>query len=317
MGKQSDLEEAKRLWQQESDRYVLKAATEDIEEYPPEVRAIINEEAIRRGLLREPLVQSSTAPEEPQVICLDAPVGLRKACFCPMCKSIYVSPDLEKCFKCKVDLEQSGYCDKCNKFWPRCPGELCPNDQTKLAEKRLNLAEKAVRLIYWGIGFLLAYLLSEYFGSAIGIPFIGFLLCLWPTRKLLSPAKRPMLMAVAWQAGFVVSLTFVAILAGKFSGPVMAELLLTAGAVAWLIVWPGIASVVLLTVIHVLTLLAIALALALELEIGGIIPTYKSLLLNVILRVPAIIFMYTGLCAFHSRIKRFDESTISGDQSIG
>ena len=44
-----DLEKVKELWEQEpDDNRVFRAATEDIEEYPPEVQAIIKEEAKRR-----------------------------------------------------------------------------------------------------------------------------------------------------------------------------------------------------------------------------------------------------------------------------
>ena len=48
------MEEAKikALWQGETDEWVLKAATENINEYPPEVRIIIRDEALKRGLLK-------------------------------------------------------------------------------------------------------------------------------------------------------------------------------------------------------------------------------------------------------------------------
>ena len=48
------MEEAKikSLWQGETDEWVLKAATENINEYPPEVRIIIRDEALKRGLLK-------------------------------------------------------------------------------------------------------------------------------------------------------------------------------------------------------------------------------------------------------------------------
>ncbi len=75
----------------------------------------------------------------------------------------------------------------------------------------------------------------------------------------------------------------------------MWELLITTAALVWLIIRPSIGPVVLLTTLHVLTLLAIALAIFLHLKLGSLSPTYKGLLLNVILRVPAIIFMYAGL----------------------
>jgi hypothetical protein len=44
------MDERRRLWQQTPDAAVLKAATEDLAEYPPEIQNIIVEEAKQRGL---------------------------------------------------------------------------------------------------------------------------------------------------------------------------------------------------------------------------------------------------------------------------
>ena len=51
MQEHSSLDEIKKLWEQEIDKYVLKAAIEDITEYPQEVRTIIIEEAYQRGFI--------------------------------------------------------------------------------------------------------------------------------------------------------------------------------------------------------------------------------------------------------------------------
>jgi hypothetical protein len=53
MNKDQNLDEIKSQWEQEKDKYVLKAATEDLDEYSPEIQAIIKEEALRRGLVKE------------------------------------------------------------------------------------------------------------------------------------------------------------------------------------------------------------------------------------------------------------------------
>jgi len=45
------IEEIKGLWQKEPDKWVLQAV-KDIEQYSPETRAIIKNEAIRRGLIK-------------------------------------------------------------------------------------------------------------------------------------------------------------------------------------------------------------------------------------------------------------------------
>jgi hypothetical protein len=45
------LKEITEAWQKETDEYVLKAVTKNLNEYPPEVRVIIREEAVKRGLI--------------------------------------------------------------------------------------------------------------------------------------------------------------------------------------------------------------------------------------------------------------------------
>jgi predicted Zn finger-like uncharacterized protein len=48
-----NLAEIKSAWQNESDEWVSKAVTTNIDQYPPEVAKIIQEEAIRRGLITQ------------------------------------------------------------------------------------------------------------------------------------------------------------------------------------------------------------------------------------------------------------------------
>ncbi|MHC4075740.1 MAG: hypothetical protein ACYSRZ_04925 [Planctomycetota bacterium] len=52
--KNYNIEKVKELWRQEpNDDAIFKAATEDIEEYPPEIQAVIKEEVERRRRLNE------------------------------------------------------------------------------------------------------------------------------------------------------------------------------------------------------------------------------------------------------------------------
>lgn len=53
MTKRMDIDEVKTLWQQEQDKYICKAVSEDLEEYSPEIQAVIREEALKRGLIKE------------------------------------------------------------------------------------------------------------------------------------------------------------------------------------------------------------------------------------------------------------------------
>ena len=46
----NSLDEAKKLWEDETDNYLVKAATINFTEYPPEVQEIIKDEVKKRGL---------------------------------------------------------------------------------------------------------------------------------------------------------------------------------------------------------------------------------------------------------------------------
>ena len=245
--KKNNLDEVEELWRKEpNDDYVLKAATEDKNEYPPKVQTIIEEEAIQRGLLKN-----------------------------------------------RGEM-------------PISPEKLCQDNETKHNEKSPTLMQKLPELIGSGLSFILFFILYKYMdmGLSLAIPTIGVFICLWVANKFLSPAKKPMEIAIALQAGFVLSFFLIAILAGEFRGAAMWELFITTAAIAWLIIRPSICPVVLLTTLHVLTLLTIALAIFLHLELESLSPTYKGLLLNAIFRVPAIIFMYTGLRGINRQRRR-------------
>jgi len=168
-------------------------------------------------------------------------------------------------------------------------------ERSELTERNPSLLQKFGNLVYSGVGLALGYIFVRYFGVLLSIPFIGFLICIWIGNKFLSPAKKPMLMAIAWQASFVLSFALIGILAGELTGTSLLEFLFTVGALIWLIGRPSIGPVVLLTILHILTLLMMVLGISLGLELESVNFTYKTLLYNLICRVPAIIFMYTGL----------------------
>ena len=60
------LEEIKELWKAETDEWVWKAATKNINEYPIEIQAIIKAEAVQRVL-------SGKNPERPIVTAKNKP----------------------------------------------------------------------------------------------------------------------------------------------------------------------------------------------------------------------------------------------------
>ena len=59
MVKCSSIEEIRKLSRQETDKWVLKAVTKNIGEYPPEIQAVIREEALRRGLIEYKDIEDS------------------------------------------------------------------------------------------------------------------------------------------------------------------------------------------------------------------------------------------------------------------
>ena len=82
--KKYNLEEVEELWHQEpDDNKVFRTATEDTEEYPPEVQAVIKEEAKRR---REAKTQRNTIPKQKKVKVYRVLVGILS--ICGMCGSL-------------------------------------------------------------------------------------------------------------------------------------------------------------------------------------------------------------------------------------
>ena len=59
----NSLDEVKECWEKETDNYLVKAATIDLHEYPPEVQEIIKNEVKKRGLKGAKFTTSSIAKE--------------------------------------------------------------------------------------------------------------------------------------------------------------------------------------------------------------------------------------------------------------
>ena len=57
-----NIEEVKKLWRDEADKGVLKAATVDASEYSPQVSRIIREEAVSRGLIQQDAMTPEPSP---------------------------------------------------------------------------------------------------------------------------------------------------------------------------------------------------------------------------------------------------------------
>ena len=161
---EAKIEEIKALWREEFDKWVLKAATEDLYEYPPEIQTIIQEEAVSRGLLEGSDIEQALSKVlricKLNDISVEAQSGVRKGYFCPECKEIYLNPYKTLCSKCTISLEGCGYCKECDRFWPIPPDELCPIDQTELVKEKQSLAGKLGGLLVSGIFLILEFYLK-------------------------------------------------------------------------------------------------------------------------------------------------------------
>ncbi len=196
---EAKIQEAKALWQGEIDEWVLKAATKDLYEYPPDIQTIIREEAVQRGLLEESDIELALSAEagkrEMNEISVEAQSSVRRGYFCPECKEFYLNPFTTLCSNCNISLESSGYCRECDRFWAILPGELCPSDQTELVEERTSLAYKLGRLFVSGVFLLVCFIVPEYFLQLLSISCLGVLICWHIYDMLLPPTKELMLPA--------------------------------------------------------------------------------------------------------------------------
>ena len=104
--------EIKEMWAKEVDDYLLKAATEDLNNYPEEVQRVIIEEAHKRGLVDSNgrLVEKSlgTCKNHPEIQALDK---------CTDCMGAF-------CSDCLTVIGDEKYCDSCNSAIFREEGTL-------------------------------------------------------------------------------------------------------------------------------------------------------------------------------------------------
>jgi hypothetical protein len=122
----------------------------------------------------------------------------------------------------------------------------------------------------------------------------------WVAWKLVAPAYRPIVPAFAVQAGhtlfqiLVIPFLLVLFEAGAIGGVFMLlEALFFAAALVWLIVRPGLAPVVVLTVAQTLEFLLLS---SLGLGVGN-----YGLTINLLLRATGVVLMWVGLQQIRAR----------------
>jgi uncharacterized RDD family membrane protein YckC len=127
MNKTKEIDMARAAWKLAIDPSVIKAATENWEEYAPYVQVIIEAEAKGRGLWEKVLYLRGGALKEP--ISQD---DNRKGYICNGCKGDDVNFATGRCRICNLPPNDISYCKTCDNFFSISPGELCPEDGTKL-----------------------------------------------------------------------------------------------------------------------------------------------------------------------------------------
>lgn len=130
---EKDINELNDAWKHAIDSDVMKAATQDFEEYPPHVQAIIETEAKERGLWEKVLYLRGEKTSEPKE-------GNLEGYVCDGCKGTYLNFETGRCMRCELPSDDMGYCIKCNKFWPIQPGQLCPEHDVKLSRHKAAMA---------------------------------------------------------------------------------------------------------------------------------------------------------------------------------
>ena len=132
MNKFEEFDKIKEAWKQDTDSSVIKAATEDWEEYPPHVQAIIEAEAKNRGLWEKVLYLKGKKTNEPI-----SKEGNLEGYVCEACRGTYLNFETGRCMRCELPSDSMGYCVKCDKFWSLRPAKLCPKDSTELIRSKV------------------------------------------------------------------------------------------------------------------------------------------------------------------------------------
>lgn len=150
-------------------------------------------------------------------------------------------------------------------------------DKTSGTRKFLNIVGGGVGAaigVYAGINLLIP----------LGITAVAW----WAGKKLLAPAKQSYVPAIAVQTGHLLWLSLGLIYVGALGLDLLDVVILVIG-LAWLLLKPGLAPVLLLTVFQVLALAINAVSFA-EAAIGT--NPHKALLVHIVWRLMALFFMW-------------------------
>jgi len=132
---EKDVNEISEAWKQTINSDVIKASTEDWEEYPAHVQEIIEAEAKNRGLWEKVLFLRGEKTSEP----ISKEANL-EGYICETCKGTYLNFETGRCARCDLPSEYIGYCIECDKFWPLAPGQFCPEHNVKLSKHKAAMS---------------------------------------------------------------------------------------------------------------------------------------------------------------------------------
>ncbi|HKW91296.1 MAG TPA: hypothetical protein VJX92_05305 [Methylomirabilota bacterium] len=142
------------------------------------------------------------------------------------------------------------------------------------------------------IASVIGLAVGAYAGIHLVIPLVASAAAWWLGRALLPRLDERYLIAAAVQAGHLVWLALGQVLLG-IRGPDLLDPLILLAGIAWLLAWPGLAPVVLLTVYQVVALTVNAVTFV-RLPVGHTIQ--KALLVHLLWRLMALVLMWRA-CA--------------------
>ncbi len=156
-----DIKSIKEAWGREADIFVIKAATKDFKDYPPDVQSVIEAEAKYRGFWEKVLFLRGEKPTEPLSESRNI-VGY----VCERCKKANLNFQTGRCSQCNLPSFDMGYCIICDKFYPILPGRKCPEHDKNLSRSKVptNYVRFANNLID---NFLLDILFTLFIGLVL------------------------------------------------------------------------------------------------------------------------------------------------------
>jgi len=161
-------------------------------------------------------------------------------------------------------------------------------------ESKQNLNKKFAKNVGIVIGVIVGYVLGSYTGIYFLIPMIGALLGGWMISKVAKETSRAMIAAFAIQAGHFFWFLFPLVLIKQ----VNLDLVVILGGLIWLMTRPGLYPVIFLTIYQIVCIL-INLSHFILAEFGS--GPHRALLMHIILRVSAVLFMIIGLRKIHNQ----------------